>query len=458
MQRLEWLKCLIIGIFVLMPVGMHAQALALNATDSYFHAVRVGLVDEFFDRFNGVTAHPDLAGEGLESRKENLLMLFDLSQFKSKEDSLFVEAQKFADKVAEDSVFIHYEDTTWFALAHCKGVMEGRSVKFDLYLTVEHRKGNMYKWVIANAGGSLFDATPHTSGEVMLYPDDHETNFLSLRRMTEEQPKDVCAFMEKGFSYDPTSAFAYLVYSGKLKIDYVDELEFVFTQVPGYIFNVKYFERERNNAGWLIAECYKISDEGKKRLLGLVHTSASTGETYKPCVPDSTTIYGVDCDTVHTLQPDFKATYERRLLEKLALAKDYMAFMQRDDSLRASSIYKVKMESLFVKEAKVFLLNADADSVAVVTVNEFCDMVIEKEAGHFVLDSVAVPVWSDDVLTLDAPDNICEAPSRLQPFSGEKASEGALYVQTLYIYKEEIENGVEWLPVFGDLTVKVLEE
>ncbi len=458
MRQIERIKGLVVSILALLPISLHSQALVLNATNSYLQSVRVGLIDEFFNRFNGVAAHPDLPGEGVENRKENLLMLFNLSQFKSKEDSLFVEAAMFADRVIEDSVCLHFEDSTWFALAHCKGVMDGRSVRFDLYLTVEHRKKNMYKWVIANAGGSLFEATPDTShSEAMLYPDDHETNFLSLRRMTQEQPKNVCAFMAKNFSYDSASVFTYLVYSGKLKIDYVDELEFVFTQVPGYIFNVKYFERERNNAGWLIDRCYKTSDEKKKRLLCSIHSCASE-EIHKIDVSDSTIIYGIGRHAVHTKNADLKATYERRLSERIALAKDYMAFMQRDDSLRASSIYKVKMESLFTKASKVFLRNAEADSDTVVTVSEFCDMVIGTQPGRFALDSIAVPVWNDKLLSHNATEGICETSSSLRSFSGENPSEGSLYSQTLYIYKEDTEDGEEWLPAFGDLIVRVKKE
>ena len=243
---------------------MSAQIFPGKELDSYIQKVRIGLVDEFFERFNGISTHPDIPEGEEDSRINNLLMLLDLSKYTSRSDSLFVEATAMMNTVIRDSVKINYADRTWLALAHCKGTLEGKSVHFDIFLSVQNRRDDMYKWVISKVDGSLFDITPRNQHEnIMLFPDDHETNFLSLRRMTQEQPFNIRQFLAKGTLYDKTSVFAYLVHSGRLKIDYVEDLEFVFTQIPGYVFHVRYFDRERNNTGWLISKFYKVSDEEK---------------------------------------------------------------------------------------------------------------------------------------------------------------------------------------------------
>ena len=225
--------------------SLKSDAQSFSALNSHLQKVRIGLVDEFFDRFNGKTAHPDIPITNDESRINNLLMLYDLSQFTSKDDPRFNEARDMMNVVISDSIRISFSDTTWAAIAHCKGTLDGKSVKFDLFLTVQHRIQNMYKWVISRAEGDIFKITPRNENEkIMLNPDDHETNFISLKRMTSEQPFNVRDFMSNGFDYNITSVFTYLVYSKKLKIDYVDELEFVFTQIPGYIFHVQYYEKK----------------------------------------------------------------------------------------------------------------------------------------------------------------------------------------------------------------------
>lgn len=259
-------------LFLLTLSPLTSVAQSLDGLNNYLQKTRVGLVDEFIDRFNGKITHPDIPRTQTGSRKKNLLILFDLSQFKSKNDAQYKEAEKMADAVIKNNVKIHYADATWTALAHCNGTLHGKTVKFDLYLTVESRGKDMYKWVITNAKGNIFQAeAKNKKGNIMLYPDDHETNFISLHRMTSEQPYNVVRFMEKDFYYDTASVFAYMVHSGQLKIDYVDDLEFVFTQVPGYIFHIRYFQREKSNAGWLISKFYKTTPKEKTQFLNSLH-------------------------------------------------------------------------------------------------------------------------------------------------------------------------------------------
>ena len=264
------IRTLVLIIILCTSANSHAQSLSLLNKD--LQKVRIGLVDEFFDRFNGRTVHPDIPATDVNGRKNNLMFLLELSQFSSKEDLRFKEAQEMMSTVIGDSVKINYSDTTWVAIAHCKGLLEGKNINFDLFLTVQRRKQDMCKWVISKVEGNIFNITPRIdSDKIMLSPDDHETNFMSLGRMTEEQPTNVKNFMAEGFEYDITSVFTYLVYNHKLKIDYVNELEFVFTQVPGYIFHVKYFERENKNSGWLISNFYKSTQEEKSAFLGSLY-------------------------------------------------------------------------------------------------------------------------------------------------------------------------------------------
>lgn len=247
----------------------------LSSLDKYVQKARIGLVDEFFNRFNGTEMHPDLPKSAKDSRKRNLMMLYNLGMFSSQKDSLFKKASLMADVIIKENIQLHYEDSTWTAVAHCAGSLNGQPKKFNLYLTVEKHKGNSYKWVINRAEGSMFNVKADNKEKgSFLSPDDHETNFMSLSHMTIEQPQNVGKFMRKRFEYDPTSVFAYLVHSKKLRIDHVENLEFVFTQVPGYIFHIQYFEREKSNVGWLISSFKTISDKQKETFLQRIHRTS----------------------------------------------------------------------------------------------------------------------------------------------------------------------------------------
>lgn len=192
--------------------------------------------------------------------------------FKSKDDAKFKEAQNLVDTVLAKNIHINYSDTTWFAKAICHGKFRGKEIDFTLYLNVEHRKEDMYKWVIAKAEGEIFKLKPSlNSDKIMLMPDDHETNFMSLHRVTTEKDDLITRYMQKSYPLDETSVFLSDVYNGLLDIEYVKDLQFIFYQVPGYVFRIKFIERETNNTGWLITSFYKAPEEKKTDFLNYLY-------------------------------------------------------------------------------------------------------------------------------------------------------------------------------------------
>ena len=130
----------------------------------------------------------------------------------------------------------------------------------------------MYKWVISKAQGDIFSLKPSKESEkIMMMPDDHETNFLSLHRITNEKDDLISNYTCKSHYVDETSVFLSYVYNGLLNIDYVSDLSFTFLQVPGYEFSIKEFEREGNNVGWLIYRFNKLSEEQKKNKIRFIY-------------------------------------------------------------------------------------------------------------------------------------------------------------------------------------------
>ena len=252
----------------------NAQKVITNDLNAGLYDSRIKLVDEFFDRFNGKEGHPDISRKDKDYRKKNLMFVFNGRMFKSKEDAKFKELQNFINTVIEKNISINYSDTTWFAKAVCHGKLKGKEVDFTLFLNVEHRKEDMYKWVIAKAEGDVFKLKPSLKSEkIMLMPDDHETNFMSLHRITTEKDDLRSCYMQKDYPLDETSVFLSDVYNGLLDIDYVKDLQFIFYQVPNYVFRIKFIERETNNTGWLITDFDKVSEDEKEDFLDYLYNN-----------------------------------------------------------------------------------------------------------------------------------------------------------------------------------------
>ena len=240
--------------------------------DDVLYDTRVKLVDEFFARFNGNESRIDVDINDKDSRLKNLLLLFDSQLFKSFDDPLFTEAKRFAATVMASGVKIDYADTAWVAKATCSVKLKGKPSTLSLYLNVQERGDDMYKWVIAKAEGKALDiSSPVVSGNVMLMPDAHETDFMSLYRITTEKDNYIMSYAGKGFVPDPTTTFFSYVYSGLLDIEHVTDLEFTFLQVPGYVFTIKNLIRDTYNAGWLITSFSEVTDAEKKEFLKTIY-------------------------------------------------------------------------------------------------------------------------------------------------------------------------------------------
>ncbi|MBQ9212693.1 MAG: hypothetical protein IJ150_01960 [Bacteroidales bacterium] len=262
----------IILAILLLPVFVDGQIVVNSQYEKNLYLAEVKQVDEFIDRFNNDEFHISIDTSKAEYKENNILSLFDIQRLQNATDSIRLVTTDFIKTVVDSNIKIRYEDTLWYAKAPCHGKLKGKQVEFTLWLNVEHRNEDMYKWVIAKAQGDIFQLTPsRVSDRIMIMPDDHETNFMSLKDITTQKVDYITNFKQKYYDLEETSVFYSLVYYGILEIDYVKDLEFLFFQVPGYVFHIKYFNRETSNSGWLIEQVDKMSDEEKLVFFNLLY-------------------------------------------------------------------------------------------------------------------------------------------------------------------------------------------
>ncbi|MBO6117192.1 MAG: hypothetical protein J6P44_01470 [Bacteroidales bacterium] len=230
---------------------------------------KIKLVDEFMDRFNFKDTLPNLSYNSAEDSLKHIISLFDMQTlFADKSKKEFDKALAFAEAVVQNNVKLNYEDSLWYAKLKCKGKLGGRAITFFLYLTVENRKEDMYKWVIASTEADEFTfAQSDPLSRAMIMPDDHETKFVSLKQIFKHDKSFITRYASRKFKADPLTVFFTLVNSGQFTFDYVEETEFYFLQVPEYIFSISYYDREEKNSGWLIGEVKEISREERTELL-----------------------------------------------------------------------------------------------------------------------------------------------------------------------------------------------
>ena len=437
------LKIFIVLLSVLF--GTKAYSQIVFEPDPYLQKSRIGLVDEFMKRFNGETLHPNISKKTKDSRKKNLQLLFNLAQYKSKQDPSFIKATDMVETIIKDSVTIHFNDKEWAAIAHCSGIIDGKKTTFTVYLTVQQRKADMYKWVISKVEGKCFEISPRdTSDKIMLSPDDHETNFISLSRMTQEQPYNIKMFMSKEHEYDETSVFMYLVRTKRLKINYVENLEFMFMQIPGYAFHIQYYERESGNSGWLISKFYHFTDVEKNNLLESLHGPKSNKHfSYAHTYTNNNL---EKADTTADIS-------KRRLNEQILLMNDYLSYIKdKSRSKEQRLFYQVKCHELFAPNTIVTITDSVASKT--LSLNEFTSNLLHNKYNKFDIDSLCVPACTTRKLNIEDGLVQIDLPSIIVDLKGIPLTESIIETSnTLFVRKVITEDGFEWIPVLGNFYV-----
>lgn len=261
MRKYLVIICLIIGC-----LGGYSQIFDMLNNELY--RCRVKLISEFMSRFNGEERNPFIDSNTAEIDKINICHLFNTEYILKNGADVKNEAFQLVDSILLNNVKLKYGDSNWYAKASCVGTFKGKEISFDLFLVVEPRGADMYKWVITDVDGELFDLMPSKDSEdLMLFPNEHESDFMRLHSITNGKDDLITLYSASVNPTNRLTVFNTLVYYGFLNIEYVSDLEYTFLQVPGYAFTIKEFERESTNSGWLIHSWVGMTDEGKKHLL-----------------------------------------------------------------------------------------------------------------------------------------------------------------------------------------------
>ena len=278
----------------------------------------------------------------------------------------------------------------------------------------------------------------------MLSPDDHETNFISLSRMTQEQPYNIKMFMSKEHEYDETSVFMYLVRTKRLKINYVENLEFMFMQIPGYAFHIQYYERESGNSGWLISKFYHFTDVEKNNLLESLHGQKSNKHfSYAHTYTNNNL---EKADTTADIS-------KRRLNEQILLMNDYLSYIKDKSRPKEQRLYyQVKCHELFAPNTIVTI--TDSVGSKTLSLNEFTSNLLHNKYNKFDIDSLCVPACTTRKLNIEDGLVQIDLPSVIVDLKGIPLSESKIETgNTLFVRKVITEDGLEWIPVLGNFYV-----
>lgn len=239
-------KTLLVWLTILLSHNVMGQVFSYQVPD--FFRMRIKSIDEFMDRFNREELPPLLDSNDSELPYKQIVACFNIDSVRHRAN----EVINFAHRMVDSNIHISFESPNYFCELLCGAKYKGHKTDIILRMIVEKSDNGYCSWVIADAEGEELKMIPErTSSSMRLSPIDNLQDFAELQQMFQDYPKDVANYLYHRWPIDETSVFVALVSHGILKIEEIKNIEYVFCE-GGYVFKVKFFNRETNNNGWLI--------------------------------------------------------------------------------------------------------------------------------------------------------------------------------------------------------------
>lgn len=231
--------------------------------------VRTKQFTEFINRFNYKT---NFNGDPVDSvfaskipRDKMINSLFDLKDPRIETSGKYysrtftTEKSEFISDVVSKNILIYRYSDKIIAEAKSRILFKGVPNEIKISLSQEIVGKDMVKWVINTVNGDLFNFLKSDTAFIrFIPPSSNETDFMNLKRALEDTDY-LQYYASKDYHPDNLTLFYYLVNTGAIKFDYVEEVAYHIIDIPGWSIKVKEINRNEKNSGWLITDLFRNS-------------------------------------------------------------------------------------------------------------------------------------------------------------------------------------------------------
>ena len=164
---------------------------------------------------------------------------------------------------------MNYHDKNWYAKSQWKATLDDKPVKLSITLVTE-REPNKDRWSISYVEAGFLDSIQIIKNS--LSPVTNDLDFMEIKKVLKTGEGDLSNYAVESYTNNPITKFFSLIENGYLVLQQASRPTYIFTQVPGWIFTLDYFERTGDNTGWRISKLVKanINDKAEhNKYLGL---------------------------------------------------------------------------------------------------------------------------------------------------------------------------------------------
>ncbi len=239
-----------------------------NSGEEENFVFQVKQMDEFIDRFNNANYTPikKYLKEKYKIEDVNRSDLIKGLFNQQDQDWKTEEIVEFLADVTENKPppYLDFYDKGWYAELDCAGLYKNKKENFTLVLSIEiiEATGGA-KWVIEGVSADFLKIPPIKDYRKGLNPASYGTDFMGLIDAladtanyqnyisSDQQPSQLLLFFDE-------------LYEKKLVFKQVNRITYHFLQIDGWAFQVKDFNRNTKNSGWLISSLSQVNEAEKK--------------------------------------------------------------------------------------------------------------------------------------------------------------------------------------------------
>lgn len=277
---------IIVALYIILRSSGSCVFAQINKNEDHAFLLKVKLIDEFIERFNleedaFLFKHADIP-EFTTSHKNILLGLFNQYQ---EWDSTLVKG--FVEHIinSHDKNKIGFSDKDWFVETKTSFQLHENPVQIKLFLKYESIENKGDQWsikgvdsdqIFSNIKTNKYDTLisvdtldPNSIIKLdgsFIRPASHHVNFMDFLRVF-RPGNDWENIISSSDNMSKRSYFLALIDYEILKYIQNDGITFHFLQIDEWIFQVKYFNREDTNSGWLISKLMKAEQKDKEDYL-----------------------------------------------------------------------------------------------------------------------------------------------------------------------------------------------
>ncbi len=265
-----YLLAAVVAFGIISPQTGSSQEIVtpLNTNEQIFLA-RTKQFNEFLDRFNYKTTFTgdpvDSAFRSKLPRNKMISSLFDLKDKRTDPSSKEFSKEysdlktRFINEVVNNNTEVGRYSGSIIAEARSRVTYKGKSHAISVFLAQETIGESRIKWVLLGVKGDVFNFLKiDTTFIRFIPPSSNETDFMNLKRALEDVSY-LQYYAAKDYQPDYLTLFFYLINSGVMKFEYVDEVIYHIIDIPGWCIKIKEFNRNELNSGWLISDLSKNS-------------------------------------------------------------------------------------------------------------------------------------------------------------------------------------------------------